>query len=166
MSDPAVDRLTSLRITDPAYFDTLSGCVIRLFARLERLDGEFRALAQKLGRDKAETVPLPARPLTLPEPAPAKAGGEGGPVLEGVDVFGNPVRYVPKRGRGRPKGARNSSQGQRPPARYLRRCRASGPAGAAVAPSTRMPGAGRRREPGGAARSIAAVPHCGRKSAD
>ena len=98
MPDPAFDRLASLPITDPAYFDCLSGAVIRLFVRLERLDGELRSLAPKVARRRVKTDRAPP-----PTQQPAKPGG--------VDVFGAPV-YPPKqrRARGRPAGARDTYQ--------------------------------------------------------
>ena len=98
MPDPAFDRLASLPITDPAYFDCLSGAVIRLFVRLERLDGELRSLAQKVARRRVKTDRVPP-----PTPQAAKP--------DGVDVFGASA-YPPKprRARGRPAGARDTYQ--------------------------------------------------------
>lgn len=99
MPDPAANLLATLR--SDKIFDTLSGTVVRLFARLQAVEGAVEKLAKQVAAISTHRVS--EKPAELPLPG------------SGIDMYGSPEQLpAPKRSPGRPKGSRDTYQRVRP----------------------------------------------------
>jgi hypothetical protein len=95
MPDQVVDSLRSKKL-----FDTLSGTVLRLFARVQAVEAAVDKLTEQFAAVRAPPPEEPAKPPRT---------------LTGIDMAGHPVRFEPrvKRPIGRPKGSRDAQPRQR-----------------------------------------------------